>query len=179
MTEKVSKAHPFVLVDDERKKYPICETRTGYNCKSKHCRVTGLKEMGPGITIYFKYVKYMTVLFLIMSFVTLPHLVFFVGAGTKEYQRSKTISSFFGITTLGNLGAAERFCSNGSNTETVGLYCKSGNLESIYILGKQQADGSSTCDDDGNKLRVDSSCDYTNSFTDVERNSTNSQFNEK
>ena len=135
--------------------------------------------MGPGITIYFKYVKYMIVLFLVMSIITIPHVVFFVGAGTKEYQRSRTITSFFGITTLGNLGASERFCNfEASFTSTVGLYCKSGNLDSIHILGQAQPDNSSTCEDDGSKLKVDNTCDYA-LFSSLERESVDDQFNDQ
>jgi len=42
-----------------------------------------------------------------MTIITIPHVVFYVLGGTEEFENSKTVTSLFGLTTLGNLGSAE------------------------------------------------------------------------
>ena len=63
--------------------------------------------MGVGVSLYFKFTKYLILLYLFLTIITLPHTLFYILGGTKEFENSKTLTSLFGLTTLGNLGSAE------------------------------------------------------------------------
>lgn len=123
MMMKVRKAHPSVIINGVRKPYPVCKTKTGYNCRNKKKRLTDLKDLGPGVTIYFKFVKYLVVTFFTLSLITLPAIILHVSGGTEEYSKSKNINSFFGMTTLGNLGSSYRMCGSGDSfSSTISLF---------------------------------------------------------
>lgn len=104
-------------------------------------------------------------------------MVFYVYGGTADYENSKTITSFFGLTTLGNLGSAYKMCNYGSSfTSTISLLCKSGEFDEIEVFGEEKADGTSSCTDSGDNLKVDSSCDYSSSFSNSEKTSLETAF---
>lgn len=139
-------------------------------------RETQLRDLGPGISLYFKFTKHLILLYLFLTIITIPHVVFYILGGTQEYEDSKTITSFFGLTTLGNLGSAQTMCDSGSSfTSSVSLFCNYGVIDSIEVFGEEKADGSSSCADNGENLKVDSSCEYS-AFTTSEKDSLNNAF---
>jgi len=117
-----------------------------------------LKDLGPGVTIYFKYVKYLMILFLVMAVITIPHIVLYVAGGTKDYTDSRSITSFFALTTMGNLGSSYKMCNSGSDfSSSISLYCSSGTIDSIFKFGEGKSDDSSSCKNNGEDLKVDDS----------------------
>ena len=97
-----------------------------------------------------------------LTIVTIPHVVFYVLGGTQDYQDTKTITAFFGLTTLGNLGSPYNTCQyTTSFTSSLSLYWNYGTLYSVGKFGKEKSDGSSSCSDNGANLSVDSNCDYS------------------
>lgn len=106
MSEKVLKSHPSKYEYGKRVPYEVCKSNTGWSISKRQCRHSDLKDMGSGVTLYFKFTKYLILLYLFLSVITVPHVVFYIYGGTEDYNKSKTITSFFGLTTLGNLGSA-------------------------------------------------------------------------
>jgi hypothetical protein len=59
MQQRVERAHPRRIVNGNLEKYPIFGTRTGWHLPSKEWRHSDLKELGVGISLYFKFLKYL------------------------------------------------------------------------------------------------------------------------
>jgi hypothetical protein len=59
MQQRVERAHPRRIVNGNLEKYPIFSTRTGWHLPSKEWRHSDLKELGVGISLYFKFLKYL------------------------------------------------------------------------------------------------------------------------
>jgi hypothetical protein len=176
MMDRMKRQHPRAVIDKESVPFPICKTNTGWSLDNQKCRETDLKHMGVGVSLYFKFTKYLIIIYLFLSIITIPHIVFYILGGTDTYNNSKTIASFFGMTTLGNLGGATTMCGSGTNfASTVNLFCDYGTIGSIDILGEARSDGTSTCSNDGENLKVDTTCDYS-TFTTSEQSSVTTQF---
>ena len=59
--------------------------------------------MGVGVSVYFKFLKYMTFTFLWFTILSLPaYFLYFNGNESKKEQKS--ISTYFSSFTLGNIG---------------------------------------------------------------------------
>ncbi|CAI2368473.1 unnamed protein product [Moneuplotes crassus] len=160
MKDRITRHHPYAEIGDKKVKYPICKTRTGWSSIFERLRITDLKDLGVGVSLYFKFTKYLMVIYLLMIFITLPNLIFYILGGTQEFENGTSIKTLFGLTTLGNLGSAETMCdSTNSFSSEVYLFCRSGTLDKVEILGKIHPKGS-TCLDNGQNLAVDSTCDY-------------------
>lgn len=176
MMDRMKKHHPSTVIDGIAVSIPVCKSNTGWSVNNPERRKTDLKHLGVGVSLYFKFTKYLILLYLFMSIITIPHIVFYVLGGTGDYENSKTITSFFGLTTLGNLGAATTMCDSGTGfTSTIHLYCNYGTINSIDILGEGSSDGSSTCANDGESLEVDSTCDYS-TFSTSDTSNVDTQF---
>jgi len=152
------KSHPTTVINGKRSLFPIYGTKTGWSVDNPKKRQSDLKDLGTNVTLYFKFTKYLILLYLFLTIITIPHVVFYILGGTEDYNNSKSITSFFGLTTLGNLGSAYSTCNFGTSfTSDISLLCKFGNIDDVEVFGEEKADGSTTCNNDGDDLQVDSS----------------------
>ena len=110
-----------VLEDGTRVPRPYCRTRTGWHipfgrtpcCKNRKCCIEAQKsdfeEYGVGISLYFKYLKTMTIFFFLLTLLNIPALVVYTTAGV-EAEASIHIFNFLSVlstVSVGNLREGE------------------------------------------------------------------------
>lgn len=102
--------HPRQVSDSTRVKFPCCKTKIGNIAFSENDRAIteAEQELGIGMTIYFRQMKFFALVFLIMSFVSIPSFILFnssegIGGGSIFFKMS-----------LANLGQSDIAC--GSTT---------------------------------------------------------------
>ena len=61
--------------NDQR--YPVCSTNTGWHCCCKRYRKTDMAELGIGLSLYFKMIKYFITLFLLFTIISIPAYIFY------------------------------------------------------------------------------------------------------
>lgn len=95
-----------------------------------------LEPYGIGLVLYFKFLKLMTVCFLLMTLALAPSMMFYwLGSSTSEEDKALMISEsalnalFF--TTIGSLGAGAVSCMEGDYNQKFDLECPSGVFKSI------------------------------------------------
>jgi hypothetical protein len=95
--------HPRRVEDGKFKKFPLCKTKTGWHCCIKRFRKSDFGYLGTGTSLYFKMLKYLIFLFLILSILSVPSYFFYIAGGEIDFSTIdiKTILTFF---TLGNIG---------------------------------------------------------------------------
>lgn len=89
MKKRVEKMHPRTVVGGERKPYPLFRTSTGFHscfenhkpeqkCRRLCCptRETDLKEFGVGVSLYFKFLKSMLVVWFLVFLLQIPSIAF-------------------------------------------------------------------------------------------------------
>ena len=104
MLHVVSVRHPRkVLATGERVTHSWCFTRTGYHCFCKSWRRSDIRDMGVGISVYFKFLKFMMLLFLWFSFLSIPAYFFYL-SGNQSGVPDTTIKYALSAPTLGNIG---------------------------------------------------------------------------
>ena len=60
--------------------YPLCDTRTGWSHCLKRYRKTDLNDYGVGIVLYYQFLKYLGIMMLIASILSIPsYLLFYHG----------------------------------------------------------------------------------------------------
>src|SRR4051794_40081091 len=103
MLDSVSYKHPRKLVNGKRVPFPLFKTSTGVHCCLKRYRASELRELGVGITLYFKLLKYLIYLFLWFTLVSLPSYYIYhsVGSTVEVELNLKHILATF---SLGNIG---------------------------------------------------------------------------
>lgn len=75
-------------------------------------RESELKEFGSGMVLYFKLLKFLAFLMLVLSLISLPSFIFFHSerqGQEKDHSSIKHLATYF---TLGNLGACKFFIFN-------------------------------------------------------------------
>ena len=97
------KAHTY-----EFERYPFLRTSTGWFCCRRGCRENHdiSEKLGLGISLYFKQLKSLTVIFLIFTLLSLPALILYRDGNEASKVSSKMFGSqsYFLTYTLGNLG---------------------------------------------------------------------------
>jgi hypothetical protein len=85
MRSKMNRRHPRTKDSaGKRKKIPICFSSTGWHLCCLRFRKTDLKDMGVGVCLYFKWLKYITCLLTVVSIFSIPALTFFIGASQDK-----------------------------------------------------------------------------------------------
>lgn len=57
---------------------PICGSTTGCHCSLKRCRKSTVKQLGPGINLYLKMLKFFASLFLVFALMSIPtYLIYY------------------------------------------------------------------------------------------------------
>lgn len=70
--------HPRRLAGGKLKPFKCCRTTTGsYGCLCKKNTRSDLEELGLGITLYFKMLKFLIFLFAWFSFLSAPALFYY------------------------------------------------------------------------------------------------------
>ena len=77
LEEKISEEHPR---NKKGEAYGFCESvfdvDTGYHLCSKTSKNTDMGTMGIGISLYFKFLKYVICFFLLFTFLSIPSIYF-------------------------------------------------------------------------------------------------------
>ncbi len=94
----------------KNRRYPLCKTGTGWffcNKSKEDKQVT--EGLGLGISVYFKQVKSLTLLFLVFTLISIPAYVLFYFGGSQDpnWSEPKILFSTF---TIGNLGESSSQC---------------------------------------------------------------------
>lgn len=119
MVSRMNKYHPRIKVDGKKKPYPVFGTSTGWFIpfeRCRHWRRSDFYNMGVGVSLYFKFLKYIIFVLFCMSILSLPALIFF-GLGSGEEKAGGGIYFYLAKTTLGNLGSARPVCSKLDNLD--------------------------------------------------------------
>ena len=75
---EINRLHPRKYVENEPQKLSICGSSTGwFNCCCRSQRKSDFEPFGVGIVVYFQLMKYMAMMFLLLSLVSIPTMVFF------------------------------------------------------------------------------------------------------
>ncbi|RHY90031.1 hypothetical protein DYB35_001248 [Aphanomyces astaci] len=146
LTEKDRMGHPVP------KTYPV--VGTDFGAHSFHTLPTDshvLSKYGIGVSLYFKFLKVMSWLFLIMFIISLPSMVIYVicGSGNGDaikLQLQKNPLAILGMTSMGHLGESESVCAQAKYGETLTLTCpygEIGHVDASYSL--HDAQGTCSC----------------------------------
>lgn len=94
----------------EMKPFEFCATDLGCHTCIKSQRKSDFSDFGIGITLYFKMIKYLIYLFLILSMLSVPVFIIYWSGNETEIQftSKQALSSF----TLGNIGESEQICNS-------------------------------------------------------------------
>ena len=115
----------------------FCSRRITCKCASCHAgKPSVLEPYGIGLVLYFKMLKFLTIIFLLMSFALMPSIFFYWSGSSIPIQDKKALIevSFFNalfFTTIGSLGAGTASCMEGTMGQTFELSCASGVFKSI------------------------------------------------
>jgi hypothetical protein len=85
-------------------KYPVCKTKTGWSCCCRKSRKSEFSPYGVGMVLYFQLLKHLTLVFSIMSVLSIPAYIFFFSGNqiaAKDYTSPKYLLAAF---SLGNIG---------------------------------------------------------------------------
>jgi hypothetical protein len=96
----------------------IC-AKTGCHSAKRLNRYSDFDELGPGVNLYFKMLKYFSCCFFLFCIISLPSIFIFIGGGAYENEEMKTAGMIM-RTSLGNM---DEFISNScAYTEISGDY---------------------------------------------------------
>ncbi|KAH9129907.1 hypothetical protein AeMF1_000070 [Aphanomyces euteiches] len=147
--------HPMCYSQTERdlmghpvpKTYPVIGTDFGAH--SFHTLPTDshvLSKYGIGVSLYFKFLKVMSWLFLIMFVISLPVMSIYIICGSEsgdalKLQLQKNPLSILGMTSMGHLGESQAVCAQAKYGESLTLTCPYGEIgfiEASYSLYDSQ-----------------------------------------
>ena len=139
MINVLNRKHPRIHVDGTGVHIPILAS-TGFHAPMKSVRKTKIDFMGTGMTLYFKFIKFMIVCLLIATVLSIPAMVFYAGDSKKSDNENTTIFTVVARTTLGNLGSTRPTCVKvetltSSEKSKATLFCEFGTLRQIEMFG--------------------------------------------
>ena len=155
--------HPRLNINGKREKIPLCMP-TGRLAKIRTKQMYGMDELGLGISIYFKLLKSITLLMVVLSLITFP--VFYIYGAGQMKEASNT--SWLSYLAIGNIGQTQQQC-NQNNFEIysdIYLQCPGGtNMTDITQFGLKDINGNSTCpivnlNSTGINLQVEDGCNW-------------------
>ena len=74
-------------------KHPIFDTKTGMHWFTKASRASEFTTYGVGMTLYFQFLKFLTMMFLILAFVNIPAYIFFASGNSSALETSKDLKA--------------------------------------------------------------------------------------
>ena len=93
----------FAANDFKFKKFKVCKTKTGNFCCIKKFRSSKLTSFGPGIVIYFQFIKYLAYVFSLFTIFSMPSFILY-SSGNINKNSNTDIKITFSSLTLGNIG---------------------------------------------------------------------------
>ncbi|ETO72246.1 hypothetical protein F444_11601 [Phytophthora nicotianae P1976] len=133
-------------------RYPLCSTNFGAH--SFHHLPTDsvvLSQYGLGIALYFKYLKVITWLFLLLVVISAPTLaVYIIGGGTTMAELTalarQDLPSILGITSIGHLSEASSVCDQALENTELSLTCSAGEIGFVKaVYSTYDFQGSCSC----------------------------------
>lgn len=88
--------------NDELIPISICGSSTGCHCSKRKYRLSDFDELGPGVNLYFKMLKYFSLCFFFFCVISVPSILIFIGGDGYANEDMKT-AGFIMRTSLGNL----------------------------------------------------------------------------
>lgn len=82
----------------------VYSTSTGWHSSWKWWRNSEIEMLGPGINLYMKLLKYFTLVFLVITILSVPSILIFSGGKGYNGETELTTSAKIAQFTLGNLG---------------------------------------------------------------------------
>ena len=58
---------------------PVCRSSTGWHCCFRPCRQSTFNQFGVGVTLYFKMLKFLIVMFTIGAIINIPMYILYAG----------------------------------------------------------------------------------------------------
>mmetsp|Transcript_26165 Transcript_26165/g.29977 ORF Transcript_26165/g.29977 Transcript_26165/m.29977 type:complete len:1296 (-) Transcript_26165:170-4057(-) len=175
LIDTINRTHPRRVFKHHGKvrmaPYPVCKTQTGWHGGSAEGTRSAFEEMGTGIVLYFKFIKFLISLFACLMILSAPSVYFYLSAGKITAGEDSEVSykDVLSSTTLGNLGAEENVCRYGTlpaaGTTADGdndLYvvCNYGKIAALSKFGLGTTD--STCGTGATDLQYIDECEYRN-----------------
>eukprot|EP00347_Sterkiella_histriomuscorum_P007541 403348527 len=152
--------HPRRVKNGQRTSYRLFCTRTGWHCPSKSCRKSDIQELGVGLSVYFKMLKFFMLVFPWFAFLSIP-AYFLYYTGNKTEEQKVYVKYVLSVFSLGNIGQSQSTCNYGdlaAQTQiAIPLFCSYGTFEKINVYGL--ANDNSKCPKDNyQKLELNSQC---------------------
>jgi hypothetical protein len=146
--------------DGEPVPISIC-ARTGCHCSKRKYRTSDLDELGPGVNLYFKMLKYFSCCFFLFCIISVPSILMFINGGAYENEDMKTA----GLIMRTSLGNMDEYISNtcayidigGDYPAATNINFKCDQGKNYYIKEFKQvgmAFKKQTCTGLGNKMSV-------------------------
>jgi hypothetical protein len=147
MLQEIDMRHPRVEKEDGGKKsWPIFTTHTGcWNCCGiKKWQKSDINvELGAGLSIYFRQMKFLACMFFLFSILSIPSLYLYSSASGNGIEGINDIKGLFSMTSLGNLGriATEPCTSNWNMTTKAAelvngtFFCQYGKMTDLLLFG--------------------------------------------
>jgi hypothetical protein len=161
----VNQNHPRILVNGKLTEIPMCIQVGSFAAGSNETQ--GFDQFGLGISQYFKLLKAMSIVFYLLTFISLPTFWIY-GSGAMKNSPMATFLSFYHI---GNIGQSQEQCSY-TNLQTFNyskLECKPGSMMSEILeigLEYKETNVNNICPPynyntvDGIYLDLDYECDW-------------------
>jgi hypothetical protein len=73
--------------------HPLFDTKTGSHWFTKASRASEFTTYGVGMTLYFQFLKFLTMMFLILAFVNIPAYIFFASGNSSALETSKDLKA--------------------------------------------------------------------------------------
>lgn len=119
--------------------YPLWTTKTGWHMPSMAWRESDIRHLGVGISVYFKLLKFLTILFLWFTFLSIPSYVFYY-SGSEQGSSHSGFEFALSALSLGNLGHSQAACNYGAlrnDTQVAQVYldCPYGKISNLLQFG--------------------------------------------
>lgn len=85
-------------------KHPIIDTKTGWHWFTKAARASDFTSYGVGITLYFQFLKFLAIMFLILTVVSGPAYIFFASGNPSRQDGNSGLKESLASLSLGNIG---------------------------------------------------------------------------
>jgi hypothetical protein len=83
--------------------YPLWSTKIGWHLPFETWRESDIRHLGVGISVYFKLLKFLIVLFLWFIFLSIPSYIFYA-SGSEKGPTQNGFEFALSALSLGNLG---------------------------------------------------------------------------
>jgi pilus assembly protein TadC len=94
----------YVAGDLKFKRHKICGSKTGNNCCMAKFRKSDFTQYGPGVVIYFQFIKYWATIMFLLTLFSLPAFIFYYSGNIISRMKNPDMTDVFTAFTLGNIG---------------------------------------------------------------------------